>query len=129
MRWRTSLGVSALTLALATATLYPAIGQRAPQSILPPGFGEPEKPPEKGQPKGPPAEKGPTRPAPAEKGPSSAGAGEIPEIPLNLPTNTSGASDGSPVASSDSSFATELGNATEAVSAPVVEQPEIRRPV
>ncbi len=129
MRWRTSLGVSALTLALATATLYPAIGQRAPQSILPPGFGEPERPPEKATPKGPPPEKGPTRPAPAEKGPSSAGAGELPEIPLNLPTNASGASDGSSVAAGDSSFATELGNATEAVSAPVVEQPEIRRPV
>ncbi len=129
MRWRTSFGVSALTALLATVALYPAIGQRAPQSILPPGFGEPERPTEKSTPK-PPPEKGPTRPAPAEKGTSPTPVDDIPEIPLNIPAAPRAAGGSGADTSATASIDTALDNATEAVDVPTVEiQPEIRRPL
>ncbi|CAN5260571.1 hypothetical protein BH09PSE3_BH09PSE3_05640 [soil metagenome] len=42
MRWRTGFSTAALTAVLAAAALYPALGQKSPESILPPGFGQPE---------------------------------------------------------------------------------------
>jgi len=45
MRWRDNLLAVALTTSVAIAALYPALAQRAPESILPPGFGEPDPPP------------------------------------------------------------------------------------
>ncbi len=41
MRWRNSLP-AALMVAASAVALWPAIAQRGPESILPPGFGEPE---------------------------------------------------------------------------------------
>ncbi len=41
MRWRNSLPAALLVAASAVA-LWPAVAQRGPESILPPGFGEPE---------------------------------------------------------------------------------------
>ncbi len=121
MRWRTDLASISLTAVLALAALYPAVGQKTPQSILPPGFGEPDKPLEKPAPKIPPADKG----AP------HIGEPDIPEIPLKIPpsANGSGEADGN----GEGALPTvdnALGNAAEAVDVPTVEeQPEIRRPV
>jgi hypothetical protein len=42
MRWRNSLPAAALLVAASAIALWPAIAQRSPESILPPGFGEPE---------------------------------------------------------------------------------------
>lgn len=41
-RWRNGYSVAALTAGLVIAGLYPAIAQKNPESILPPGFGQPE---------------------------------------------------------------------------------------
>ncbi|WP_293883808.1 hypothetical protein [Sphingomonas sp.] len=70
MRWRSDLSAAALTTALAVAALYPAIAQKSPESILPPGFGQPE----------PPA---PPRPAP--DGPSKATRDAVPDSALTPP--------------------------------------------
>jgi len=117
MRFRNSIAVAGLTSALALAALYPALGQRSPQSILPPGFGEPDAPPEKGSPKQAPSEKGPSRPS-SEPQPA--------EIPLNIPPQPL------PPASvgteSSESLENALDNASVALVEPVTErQPEIRR--
>ncbi|MDB5702115.1 MAG: hypothetical protein JWL66_2314 [Sphingomonadales bacterium] len=39
---RIKLSLAALTAGLAVAALYPALAQKSPESILPPGFGQPE---------------------------------------------------------------------------------------
>lgn len=116
MRWRNSLAVAGLTSALAIAALYPASGQRSPQSILPPGFGEPEAPPEKSATKPPTPEKG----APKTSEPQPA------EIPLAIPPAATDAGD----AQTTGELETALDNVSSAVVEPVTEaQPEIRRPV
>ncbi|PTQ11634.1 hypothetical protein CLG96_09470 [Sphingomonas oleivorans] len=58
---------AALLLAGAAAIGIPAFGQEAPESLLPPGFGEPAPPP-------PPAQPAPTAPAPARPAPPVAPA-------------------------------------------------------
>jgi hypothetical protein len=42
MRSRIKISLAALTAGLAAAALYPALAQKSPESILPPGFGQPE---------------------------------------------------------------------------------------
>jgi len=124
MRFRNSLAVAGLTSVLALAALYPAIGQRSPQSILPPGFGEPETPPEKGSPKQAPPEKGP-----AEKGPARPTAEpDLPEIPLNIPPQPLPSSVDD--ARTAESIESALDNASVALIEPVPEQQlDIRRSV
>jgi hypothetical protein len=116
MRWRTSLATAGLTSALALAALYPAFGQRSPQSILPPGFGEPDTPPEKAP---------PPKARPEEKAPSRSSEPQIPEIPLNIPApRPSGGT------SSVADIESELDNASVAIAEPVTEaRPEIQRPL
>lgn len=118
MRWRNSLAVAGLTSALAIAALYPAFGQRSPQSILPPGFGEPETP-EKATPKQTPPDKGPSRPSNSEPQPT--------EIPLNIPSSPS---PGGSATGSAADLESALDNASAAMIVPVTEiVPEIRRSV
>jgi hypothetical protein len=64
-RWRTEYSAAALTAVLAVAALYPAIAEKNPESILPPGFGQPEpvappKPVAAGKPAAAPSVKPPT---------------------------------------------------------------------
>jgi hypothetical protein len=58
MRFRSRPLALALAAGCAAAALYPALAQRGPQSILPPGFGEPAPPPETSP---PPPKKGENR--------------------------------------------------------------------
>ncbi len=119
MRWGNSLAAAGVTSALALVALYPAMGQRSPQSILPPGFGEPERPPEKATPKQAPPEKGPSRPS---SDPQPA------EIPLNIPPPSS--SDSRSSSTAVESLENALDSASVAMVEPVTErQPEIRRPL
>jgi hypothetical protein len=123
MRWRASLATVSLTSALAIASLYPAFGQRSPQSILPPGFGEPDTPAEKGQPKQPPPRSAPSDKGPSERPPLRTTEPEIGEIPLNIPSRP-------PVsrAITPADVESALENASVALAEPVTEaQPEIRR--
>ena len=75
-RWRTKLlllgGAAAFGLAL------PALGQEAPESLLPPGFGEPEAPL-------PPPSEQPTQPAQPAPGPSAPSSESQPGPPLRAP--------------------------------------------
>lgn len=50
MRWRNELLTVALTASVAAVALMPALAQRAPESILPPGFGDTPKPPKPAKP-------------------------------------------------------------------------------
>jgi hypothetical protein len=118
MRWRASLATAGLTSALAFAALYPALGQRSPQSILPPGFGEPDTPPEKAP---------PPKQRPEEKAPSRSSEPDVPEIPLNIPEQPRSRGSSS---SAESELESALDNASVAIAEPVMEaRPEITRPL
>ncbi len=67
----------ALAAGCAMLALFPALAQRGPQSILPPGFGEPDPPP---APSPKPAEDRPTRPA--------ANPDDVPELTLRPPVRS-----------------------------------------
>lgn len=70
----------ALAVGCALLALYPALAQKSPQSILPPGFGEPDPPP---APAPKPSEDRPTRPA--------ANPDDVPDLELRPPVrSTSG---------------------------------------
>jgi hypothetical protein len=74
-RFRTDfLTTAALTTALGAAALYPALAQKGPESILPPGFGQPEPatPPKAAPPKAPTTTKTPTNLIPEAVTPASA---------------------------------------------------------
>jgi hypothetical protein len=93
-RWRTSslLLAGGAALAIGFPALGPAFGQRdkAPQSILPPGFGEPAPAPKE---KAPPAE----RPAPAAPAATPTGPASVPTgAPATTPTPAAPAAPGTP---------------------------------
>jgi len=75
MRWRNSFPAALLVAASAVA-LWPAIAQKSPESILPPGFGEPE-----------PANA--TRPAP-ERPARPTGNDLVPDVSLTPPATAQG---------------------------------------
>jgi hypothetical protein len=79
MRFRNKSLVLALVAGCAGIALYPALAQRSPQSILPPGFGEPAPPPEASPPPpkpGEPRDRPPRDPAPD---------GDAPDLTLRPP--------------------------------------------
>jgi hypothetical protein len=113
MRWRNSLPAALLVAASAVA-LWPAVAQRGPESILPPGFGDPE-----------PANS--SRPAPDR--PSRPPSGDlIPDVQLNVP--------GSPASPTQSGAQTDIigdliedtgNNSTAVVAAPMDLPAQARR--
>jgi hypothetical protein len=144
MRWRDSLATIGLTSALVAVSLYPAVGQKSPQSILPPGFGEPDTPPAKAPPpKGsPPPDRPqrPDRPTPSpspspSSTPSRTPAEDVPEIPLVVPTTDtpsgarSGGGSGGGFGGGGDTVDSVLGNTAVAIPEPVEALPEIQRSV
>ncbi len=109
--------MAGVTAVLAFVALYPAAGQRSPQSILPPGFGNSEAARDEADAKQKSPDKAMQRPPP-EPQPD--------EIPLNiLPQSMASGSDGN---ASVASLESELDDADVALIDPVVEEkPEIRR--
>ncbi len=79
MRWRNSLA-PALLVGAALVALWPAVAQRAPESILPPGFGEPDPPakdaPEEDEDRPAATPASPTAPAPLGT-PQPDGGGDV----------------------------------------------------
>jgi hypothetical protein len=121
MRWRASLATVGLTSVLAIGALYPAFGQRSPQSILPPGFGEPDPPAAKAPPKQTPSEK-----ASPERSPSRSNDPDVAEIPLVIPERPTASRPAKPISDEEAA----LDNASVAIVEPVTEtQPEITRPL
>ncbi len=113
MRWRNSIPAALLVAASAVA-LWPAVAQRSPESILPPGFGEPE-----------PANS--TRPAAPER--SSRPSNDlVPDVRLNVPD-----APGTPTPPSGQSdvigdlIADTSNNSTAVVAAPMDLPPQARR--
>jgi hypothetical protein len=119
MRWRGNAAIAGLTATLALVSLYPALGQKAPQSILPPGFGEPDAPPPEKT-----APKPPVTPRPAAE-PSTAPTGDaVGEVPLVVPPTGGGRTPAPSTGGTDT-----LDNATAAIIDPVAALPEIVRPL
>ena len=99
----------------ALISLVPALAQRGPQSILPPGFGEPEPPP-------------PTRPAdnaPRPPAPPSTSADEQPELTLRPPASDSGSVD--ELIGLDEGLSNSSDNASAAMIEPQDLPPQARR--
>jgi hypothetical protein len=89
MRFRNKPLILALAAGCAGIALYPALAQRGPQSILPPGFGEPAPPPEPGP---PPRQNDNRDPAPT---------GDTPDLTLRPPPVAATAPDPEDVAADD----------------------------
>ena len=107
MRWRNSFPAALLVAASAVA-LWPAVAQRGPESILPPGFGQPE-----------PA----NTTAPTPDRPARPPSGDlVPDVRLTPPADQSPPSDiiGDLIADSSN-------NATAVVAAPLDLPPQARR--
>ena len=109
MRWRNSLPAALLVAASAVA-LWPAVAQRAPESILPPGFGQPDAPP---------------APTPPTERPSRPSNDSVPDLRLNIPGSTP-----APAAQTDvigDLIADSSNNMTAVAAAPVDLPPQARR--
>lgn len=91
MRFRAKRVGLALAAGVALIALVPALAQRSPQSILPPGFGEPDPPPSAAPKPAPkPSEERPSR------SPSDREESDVPELVLRPPaSNTTSPSGGS----------------------------------
>ena len=112
MRWRTSLTAPALLLAASAIALWPALAQRAPESLLPPGFGQPDSPP-------PPNGDKPDKP---DKPTNS----DVPDIQLRPPATPGTAPSGDVIGDV---IETLSNNSTEMVKAPIDLPPQARRPL
>jgi hypothetical protein len=117
---RIGLGLAAGCALLA---LYPALAQRGPQSILPPGFGEPDPPP---APTPKPSEDRPARPAPERS------ADDVPDMELRPPVrSTTGSSSSTSldelVGVDEGGLGNGSDNASVAVAAPQDLPPQARR--
>ncbi|UVO53455.1 hypothetical protein [Sphingomonas sp. SUN039] len=109
MRWRNSLPAALLVAASAVA-LWPAVAQRSPESILPPGFGEPE-----------PANS--ARPAPER--PQRPTTDLVPDVRLNVPGAP--AQTGTPTDVIGDLIEDTSNNSTAVVTAPMDLPPQARR--
>ncbi len=114
MRFPVKRLMLALTAGSALIALYPAIAQRGPQSILPPGFGEPDAPP---PPK--PSEDRPAKPKADTPGE------EVPDLTLR-PAPSDGTSD-EVVGSDEGGLSNISDNAMAAVAEPEDLPPQARR--
>ena len=114
MRFHAKLVLPFLFAGTATIALVPALAQRSPQSILPPGFGEPAAPPEAAPP--PAAKPGGDRDRPVRNGPANT---DVPEVALNPPP-VSATNPGAGEIAAD-----EGDNLDENAATAVVEQPDL----
>ncbi len=108
-------GAIALGASCALLALYPAVAQRGPQSILPPGFGEPEPPPAPATPKQP--EDRPARPA--------ADPADVPDLTLRPPSTPDSAD--VDVGADESDLGNAQDNAMVAMAPPQDLPPQARR--
>jgi hypothetical protein len=109
----------ALAAGCALIALYPALAQKSPQSILPPGFGEPDPPP---APAPKPSDDRPARPA--------ANPDDVPELTLRPPvrSTTDSPSSGDEVVGADEGgLGNGSDNAMVAVAPPQDLPPQARR--
>ena len=106
----------ALAAGCAAVALYPALAQRSPQSILPPGFGEPDSPP-------PASKQSDDRPA---RPTSERSADDVPDVELRPPVrSTTGPSS---LTSLDDVIGIDeggLANSSDNASVAMVEQPDL----
>jgi hypothetical protein len=108
----------ALVAGCALIALYPALAQKSPQSILPPGFGEPDLPPAP-KPAAKPSEDRPARPA--------ANPDDVPELTLRPPVQSTASSATENIASDEGEFGNSSDNASVAMAPPQDLPPQARR--
>lgn len=109
-----------LVAGCALIALYPALAQKNPQSILPPGFGEPDPPSApKASPR--PSDDRPTRP------PVSRDPDDVPELTLRPPVQSTVPRGTEDVASDESGLSNSSDNANVAVAPPQDLPPQARR--
>jgi hypothetical protein len=110
----------ALAAGCALVALYPALAQRGPQSILPPGFGEPDPPP---SPAPKPSEDRSTRPT------SDRNADDVPDMTLRPPVRSTSPSNISDeiVGMDEGGLGNGSDNASVAVAPPQDLPPQARR--
>ena len=107
MRWRTNLPAPALLLAASVVALWPALAQRAPESLLPPGFGQPDPPP-----------------SPASDKPDKPTNSDVPDMQLRPPSTPGTVPAGDVIGDV---IETLSNNSTELALAPVDLPPQARR--
>jgi hypothetical protein len=83
MRFRNKSFIVVFAAGCAGLALYPALAQKNPQSILPPGFGEPAPPPDAAPP--PPPKPSENRDRPARDTPAGT---DVPDVTLRPPSTT-----------------------------------------
>jgi hypothetical protein len=130
MHSRVSRIAIALTAGIAAVALVPAIAQRGPQSILPPGFGEPDPPPPPpAAPKGTPKsnEDRPSRSSPERERDTQ----DVPELTLRPPVQSTSPSSGGgsieDIGDDEGGFGNSSDNASVAMAPPQDLPPQARR--
>jgi hypothetical protein len=134
MRSRVSRFAIALTAGIAMVALVPAIAQKGPQSILPPGFGEPDPPPPPpAAPKGSPKSNDdrPTRSSPERERERERDTQDVPELTLRPPVQSTSPSSGGgsieDIGDDEGGLGNSSGNASVAVAPPQDLPPQARR--
>ncbi len=118
MRSRTEFLTAGLMIGAAAIALWPALAQRSPESILPPGFGQPA----------PANASGPKEPQPKEPARSQAGPTNLLPDSTTPPPATTGADNVSQADGVGDLLETDGNNSVSAVLAPPDLPPEARRP-
>ena len=110
----------ALVAGCALIALYPALAQKSPQSILPPGFGEPDPPPAP-KPAARPSDDRPVRPA------ADRDENDVPDMTLRPPVQTTSQGGTEDVASDEGGLGNSSDNASVAMAPPQDLPPQARR--
>ena len=110
----------ALVVGVALAALVPALAQKNPQSILPPGFGEPDPAPSAApKPVTKPSEDRPARP--------TANPDDVPELALRPPVQATASNGTEDLVSDESDVGDSSDNASVAIAPPQDLPPQARR--
>ena len=110
----------ALAAGVALVALVPALAQKTPQSILPPGFGEPDPaPPAAPKPATKPSEDRPARP--------TANPDDVPELTLRPPVQATASNGTEDLMSDESDVGDSSDNASVAIAPPQDLPPQARR--